>query len=96
MGGNVHFPPGARGHYDLGSPFIVKTVIENYRLRNGPDGKDLVHDFDPARFKQYESLAPDCMGQWLVYWRQCMPGFGNRCVDDDGQPMKNWWVFLFY
>jgi hypothetical protein len=96
MGGNVHFPPGARGHYDLGSPFIVKTVIENYRLRNGPDGKDLAHDFDPARFKQYESLAPDCMGQWLVYWRQCMPGYGNRCVDDNGQPMKNWWVFLFY
>ncbi len=96
MGGNVHFPPGARGHYDLSSPFIVKTVMENYRLRNGPNGQDLPHDFDPARFRQYEKLAPDCMGQWLVYWRQCMPGYGNRCVDDAGQPMKNWWVYLFY
>jgi len=96
MGGNVHFPPGARGHYDLSSPHIVKTVIENFRLRNGPDGEDAVHDFDPARFRQYEQLAPDCMGQWMVYWRQCMPGYGNPCVDDDGKPMKNWWVFLFY
>lgn len=96
MGGNVHFPPGARGHYDLSSPYIVHTVMEDYRLRNGPDGQDAVRDFDPSRFRQYESLAPDCMGPWLVYWRQCMPGYGNRCVDDDGQPMKNWWVFLFY
>jgi hypothetical protein len=96
MGGNVHFPPGAQNHYDLKSPFVVKTTIENWRLRNGPDGKDLVHDFDRARFTQYEKLAPDCMGQWMVYWRQCMPGYGNKCVDDDGKPMKNWWVFLFY
>ncbi|MBN1852204.1 MAG: hypothetical protein JW829_05740 [Pirellulales bacterium] len=96
MGGNVHFPPGARGHYDLASPFVVKTVIENYRLRNGVGGKDAVHDFDPARFRQYERLAPDCMGPWMIYWRQCMPGYGNRCVDDHGKLMKNWWVFLFY
>ena len=39
-----------------------------------------------ARFRQYEQLAPDCMGPWMVYWRQCMPGYGTRCVDDDGQP----------
>ena len=52
MGGNVHFPPGARGHYDLSSPHIVKTVIENYRLRNGPNGQEAIHDFDPARFRQ--------------------------------------------
>ncbi|MEW6250434.1 MAG: hypothetical protein AB1716_07290 [Planctomycetota bacterium] len=96
MGGNVHFPPGARGHYDLQSPFVVKTVIENWRQRNGPDGKDLVHDFDRTRFTQYDKLAPDCMGQWMIYWRQCMPGYGNKSVDDDGKPMKNWWVFLFY
>ena len=96
MGGNVHFPPGARGHYDLRSPYRVKTVMESYRLRDGPDGKDMIRDFDPARFRQYADVAPDCMGQWLVYWRQCMPGYGNRCRDDNNQPMKNWWVFLFY
>jgi hypothetical protein len=96
FGGNVHFPPGGRDQYDGDSPYIVKTVIENYRLRNGPDGKDLVHDFDKARFHQYRDLAPDCMGSWMIYWRQCMPGLDNKALDDDGEPMKNWWVFLFY
>jgi hypothetical protein len=36
------------------------------------------------------------MGPWVVYWRQNMPGLGNKCVDDSGKPMKNWWPFLFY
>jgi hypothetical protein len=41
-------------------------------------------------------MAPDCMGPWLVYWRQNMPGLDNRQKDADGRPMKNWWPFLFY
>ena len=45
---------------------------------------------------RYRELAPDCMGQWMVYWRQNMPGYRNPCVDDRGKPMKNWWVFLYY
>jgi hypothetical protein len=44
----------------------------------------------------YYSVAPDCMGPWLVYWRMNMPGLDNPCLDNAGQPMKNWWVFLFY
>jgi hypothetical protein len=46
--------------------------------------------------KRYAELAPDCMGRWLVYWWQNMPGLNNRSKDDDGRPMKNWWVFWFY
>jgi hypothetical protein len=95
-GGSVHFPPGARNHYDKESPFTVASVIENWRLRNGPDGKDLVTDFNKDRFLRHEQLAPDCMGSWMVFWRQCMPGLDNACIDDQGRPMKNWWVFLFY
>jgi hypothetical protein len=37
-----------------------------------------------------------CMGAWLVYWRQNMPGYDNKQKDDDGKAMKNWWPFLFY
>ena len=96
VGGNVHFPPNARHHYDLDSPFTVSSTMENYRLRNGPDGKDLVKDFNSEKFKLFADIAPDCMGRWTVYWRQCMPGLDNHCVDDDGKPMKNWWVFLIY
>jgi len=65
-------------------------------MRNGPDGKDLVLDFNKDKFARYRDLAPDCQGAWMVFWRQCMPGLDNQCIDDDGRPMKNWWPFLFY
>jgi hypothetical protein len=96
MGGNVHFPPGGRHQYDLDSPATVKCRIENWRRRNGPNHEDLVKDFNKSKFKPFESVAPDCMGPWMVFWRQCMPGLNNKSLDDAGKPMKNWWVFLFY
>jgi hypothetical protein len=98
FGGNVHFPPGARHHYDLESPYTVLSTIETYR--RGP--MDLEHrrqrakEFNIERIKVVGDVAPDCMGNWTVFWRQCMPGLDNPCLDDDGEPMKNWWVFLFY
>ncbi len=96
VGGSVHWAPGARHHYDLDSPFTVKSTIENWRLRNGPDGKDLVLEFNKAKFAPYREIAPDCQGAWMIFWRQCMPGLDNQCLDDHGNLMKNWWVFLFY
>lgn len=96
MGGNVHFPPGGRHQYDLDSPATVKCRIENWRRRNGPDGKDVVLDFNKSKFARFNDVAPDCMGPWMVFWRQCMPGLDNKSLDDEGRRMKNWWVFLFY
>jgi hypothetical protein len=37
----------------------------------------------------YDGLAPDCMGPFLVWWRQNMPGLGNAAKDVEGQPMLN-------
>jgi len=96
VGGNVHWPPGATHHYDLDSRYTVRSTIENWRQRNGPDGKDLAADFSREKFMRYRDVAPDCMGAWMVFWRQNMPGLDNKCLDDSGRPMKNWWVFLFY
>ncbi len=96
IGGSVHFPPGARHHYDLTSPYRVMSTIEHYRLHDGPDGHDRAEPFDRSRFERFGDVAPDCMGRWVVYWCQNMPGLENHCVDDAGRPMKNWWVFLFY
>jgi len=96
IGGNAHWAPGGRHHYDLDSPFTVSSTIENYRMRNGPDGKDLVLDFNTEKFARFKQVAPDCMGAWLVFWRQCMPGLDNKALDDEGKPMKNWLPFLFY
>jgi hypothetical protein len=96
IGGSVHFPPTARQDYDLDNPASVMSTIEDYRIGSGPGGKDLAKEWNVQVFKRYNQLAPDCMGPWLVYWRQNMPGYHNRAKDDEGRPMKNWWPFLFY
>jgi hypothetical protein len=96
LGGNAHFPPNARGHYDLDNDRPVSSTIEDWRIGSGPGGRDLAKPWTNAAFRNYRDLAPDCMGAWLVYWRQNMPGYGNRQKDAAGRPMKNWWPFLFY
>ena len=95
-GGSAHFPPGARWHYDLESPSAVLTTRETYRTRKTPGDADEAREFSREKFQRYKSVAPDCMGQWIVYWFQSMPGLDNTCIDDEGRPMKNWWPFLFY
>ena len=95
-GGNVHFMPSGRRDYDLDDTAPVLSTIESFRLRNGPGGRDLAEPWTASKFARYRRLADDCMGPWLVYWRQNMPGLNNRAVDGEGRPMKNWWPFLFY
>jgi hypothetical protein len=95
-GGNAHFPPNGRHHYDLDNPQPVMSTIEDWRIGSGPEGKDLAKPWTPEAYGQYRTMAPDCMGPWLVYWRQNFPGLDNKQKDDAGKPMKNWWVFLFY
>ena len=95
VGGSAHFPPNARGHYDLDNGAPVNCTMADWRT--APKGaKDKAKPFTNAAFRNYRDLAPDCMGAWLVYWRQNMPGYRNKQLDDDGKPMKNWWPFLFY
>jgi hypothetical protein len=90
-GGNVHFMPNGRYDYDLdGGPPVLST-IETWR-QPGQQARP----WTPAVLDPYRDLAPDCMGRWVVYWRQNMPGLGNTALDDDSRPMKNWWPFLFY
>ena len=95
-GGNVHFPPNARKHYDQENSALVMSTIEGWRQGGGPGGKDIAKPFSAATLNKYAPLCPDCMGKWLVYWRQNIPGLDNKSKDDNGKPMKNWWPFLFY
>jgi hypothetical protein len=81
--GNVHFAPNARGQYDLSSPSTVLTSCTHFG-----DGTGEKEAFTTAAFAPYESLAPDCMGSFLVWWRQNMPG--------RDAPLLNWWPYLFY
>lgn len=94
-GGNVHFPPNGRSHYDQANTQPVLSTIEDWRIGSA-GGRDEVKLWTNAVLARYEKVAPDCMGKWLVYWRQNMPGYRNRAKDDAGRPMKNWFVFLFY
>jgi hypothetical protein len=90
-GGNVHFMPNGRFDYDLDSRTPVLSTIETWRQ---PDQRPRA--WTPDVLEPYRRLADDCMGRWVVYWRQNMPGLDNAALDDDGRPMKNWWPFLFY
>src|SRR4051794_32727061 len=90
-GGNVHFMPNGRFDYDLDGGDPVRSTIETWRQ---PGSEPAL--WTPAVLDRYRDLAPDCMGRWVVYWRQNMPGLDNTARDDDGRPMKNWWPFLFY
>ncbi|HKS37496.1 MAG TPA: pectate lyase, partial [Verrucomicrobiae bacterium] len=95
-GGNAHWPPNGRLHYDLENTNTVMSTIEDWRIGSGPNGEDVARPWTNEAFARYRNLAPDCDGPWLVYWRQNMPGPGNRQRDDEGKPMKNWWPFFFY
>ena len=90
-GGNVHFAPNGRDDYDLDNPAPVLSTIETWRQPG-----QIARPWTPAALERYRELAPDCMGRWVVYWRQNMPGLGNTALDDDGRPMRNWWPLLFY
>ena len=90
-GGNVHFMPNGRFDYDLDSPQPVLSTIESWR-----EPGEQARPWTPAVLEPYRELADDCMGRWVVYWRQNMPGLGNTALDDEGRPMRNWWPYLFY
>jgi hypothetical protein len=96
VGGNAHFTANSRRHYDLDNTEPVMSTIEHFRQGDGRGGKDKAEPWTNAKFAAYRDSCPDCMGPWLVYWRQNMPGLDNQAKDDTGKPMKNWWPFLFY
>ena len=89
--GNVHFTPNGRFDYDLDNPARVLSPIESWR-EPGQEPRT----WTIAELERYRDLAPDCMGRWVVYWRQNMPGLDNAALDDEGLPMRCWWPFLFY
>lgn len=90
IGGNAHFPPNGRRHYDLDNKDPVMAMIEDWRIGNS------AKPWSNEAFAAYRELGQDCMGGWLIYWRQNFPGLDNKQKDDAGKPMKNWWPFLFY
>ncbi|MEX1366388.1 MAG: hypothetical protein AB1Z98_24900 [Nannocystaceae bacterium] len=89
--GSVHWAPNGRLHYDMASTAAVRTSCTHWR-----DGSGQTELYDGSQHRAYDTAAPDCMGSFLMWWRQNIPGYANTLIDDDGQPMLNWWPFLFY
>jgi hypothetical protein len=94
--GNVHFPPNARVNYDYDDTANVSSSCESFGLHDGSNGADAATIVTPADWGIYESVSPDCGGSWNVYWRQNLPGFDNVATGPNGDPLGNWWTYLFY
>lgn len=88
--GNVHFTPNGRQHYDLEGPDTVQTSCGSFGV-----GDELA-PYTKEAYAGYRELAPDCMGPFLVYWRQNFPGLDSGAVDEGGEPMLNWWPYVYY
>ena len=94
--GNTHFPPNARHHYDYASAAPALSTCEGYGLGLGAGGADVTTSYSSARASAYEAMHSDCGGGWMIYMGQSMPGLGNQAKTVTGQPMLNWWPFLYY
>ncbi len=99
--GNAHFYPNTTGtySYDANTPDpMVLDSCENYGLHNGPGGKDLTTRFTNAMTDTYfkNIVDDDCGGHGTMYLYQNFPGPGTKATNDDGTPMHDWWVYLFY
>ena len=109
--GTATFPPNARYRDDYVNPSAVASRCEHYGLGDGAGGADQTQPYTPdlvqGNVDTLNTLAAnispaldlpgsDCGGGWQVYLRQSVPGYRNEAHDSAGQPMKNWWPFLFY
>ena len=98
--------------YDANTPDpMVQSSCEHYGLHDGANGKDVTTLYtnkmtdDLARAQQagpctagspYCSTEDDCGGHGTSYLYQSFPSYGTAAKNDDGTPMHNWWVYLFY
>jgi hypothetical protein len=95
--GNVHFPPNATQDYDSDNASPAQSSCVDFGRGNGPNGEDLRAEISNTHWSQYQAIAPDCSGDFLVWWYQNMPGHqtGQRAAKGaDG--FKSVWPFLFY
>ena len=94
--GNVHFPPNGTHPYDYGNATLVRTSCAGFGRHQGPGGADASALVNKASWARYATLAPDCGGEFLVWWFQNMPGHGSGQTYADGRPMPSVWPFFFY
>jgi hypothetical protein len=98
--------------YDANNPDpSVLSSCEHYGMHDGANGKDMTTPYtnkmtdDLAKAQQtgpctagspYCATEDDCGGHGTSYLYQSFPSYGTTAKNDDGTPMHNWWVYLFY
>ena len=75
-----YFPPNARARYDWHqSTAQVQSRCEHFGLHDGIGGADAMEIYTSMRINDIErTLGPDCGAGWQIYWRQSVPGLGNK------------------
>jgi len=96
--GNTSFPPNARARYDWHQTTAqVQSRCEHFGLHDGVGGADAMEIYTSLRINDIERVfGTDCGAGWQIYWRQSVPGLGNKATTTTGLPMRNWWPLLFY
>lgn len=94
--GSTTFPPNATARGDMTNTTMVQSRCEHFGLRDGPNGEDAYEPYTAMKVAALDQMFPDCGGGWQIFWRQSIPGYGNRAKNADGSTMKNWWPLLFY
>ena len=81
----------AQRHRRQGPDHAVHQRDDRYALRPQPqpDQRRVPGTATPA-------CSDDCGGHGSTYLYQNFPGPGTKSTNDDGTPMHNWWVYLFY
>jgi hypothetical protein len=94
--GNVHFAPNARSHYDDTNTAQVLSSCQDFGRHSGPGGADAKALVNNSNWFRFPSVAPDCEGDFLIWWMQNMPAPGSGQTYADGRPMPGLWPFMFY
>lgn len=92
--GNCHYAPGSKKGYDYTPKIKVNSMIEAFAKQHARPQPISPQNW--SHLKLDPSIDDDCGGKYLVYWMQNMPGLDNPCIDLRGNPMKNWWPFMYY
>ncbi len=94
--GNVHYPPGAAKNSDYYPASTVLSSIETFGEAAETAVPMNYHLWD--FINQNPAVDDSCGGHWLTFWYQNMPGLGNTTVapGGQGQPILNWWPFMYY
>ena len=94
--GWTHMPPNTPTNYDYINMYPISSDILDWTPAGG-GRKWMVaaNIWGDIPYSWPGGVVPEqkVEAQWYVFWRQNVPGLDNG-IDDDGQPLTNWWQFV--